>query len=431
VQKPAEDRCPGVLRLHPAEDGHLARVRLPGGMLTAGRLCALGEAAELGSGIVELTSRAGVQIRGLSLEAAAAVESLLTAGGLVPSPAHDRVRNILASPLAGRHPASLAPIDGIVLELDRLICGDPDLARLPGRFVFQVDDASGIGWAGTADVTLRAVPTPAGHDARFELDLGGLATGLLVSRKAAGRLAVAAAKAFLAARAESATDVWGVGDLPRGPAELLSRLTGSAGPPRLGLTGAAGTPPPAWPVPAAPPAPRAPAARRPSEVGVTEQPDGRRAICALARLGRLDRRQLDGLAGLCRAPGGIRVSPWKTITVLDVPADDVPATVAGLESLGLVVSAKSPWVGLSACAGVGACASARIDVRGLAGRRAAGGRLTATEHWSGCERRCGEPADAQITVAPSGGLLTVRVDADERQVAGPAEALAILTATGR
>ena len=45
VSLKAPDRCPGVLRLHPAEDGGLARVRLPGGRIGADGLRAVADVA--------------------------------------------------------------------------------------------------------------------------------------------------------------------------------------------------------------------------------------------------------------------------------------------------------------------------------------------------------------------------------------------------
>src|SRR6185437_8355244 len=102
ASRPAADRCPGVLRLAEAADGYLARVRLPGGFVEGRQLRVLARlAGELGDGRVELTSRGNVQLRGLDAAAAGPLTGELARAGLLPSLSHDRVRNVLASPLAG------------------------------------------------------------------------------------------------------------------------------------------------------------------------------------------------------------------------------------------------------------------------------------------------------------------------------------------
>src|SRR4051794_27954218 len=111
------DACPGSLVLHVAEDGRLARVRVPGGRLRAEQVVALARAAELGNELVDLTSRANVQVRGLPEGAARELTALLLGAGLLPSAAHDRARNVIASPLAGRHPRALGAPDSLVAAI--------------------------------------------------------------------------------------------------------------------------------------------------------------------------------------------------------------------------------------------------------------------------------------------------------------------------
>src|SRR5690242_7820687 len=97
----APDACPGALQTHPAADGGLARVRVPGGTLTAGQLRALAAAArDLGDGALELTSRGNVQLRGLTGSAEAELGDRLAAAGLLPSATHERVRNVVASTIS-------------------------------------------------------------------------------------------------------------------------------------------------------------------------------------------------------------------------------------------------------------------------------------------------------------------------------------------
>jgi sulfite reductase beta subunit-like hemoprotein len=132
--------------------------------------------------------------------------------------------------------------------------------------------------------------------------------------------------------------------------------------------------------------------------GALRQRDGRIALTALAPLGELDSATLDSLAALA---GEVRIGRAHTITVCDLSDADAQLLAQRLRHLGLVLDADSGWVGLSACVGVGRCARARLDVRRAAAERAARRSAGApTEHWSACERRCGQPPDVGLAIFP-------------------------------
>jgi len=326
------DRCPGVLRLHEAGDGLLARVRVPGGIVSAETLAAVRSAASDGNGIVEITSRANLQVRGLSEVPRALAE-------LVPSGAHDRVRNIAASPFGGRHPNALVETDALVASLDAALCADAELARLSGRFQFAIDDGT---LGGSADVTLRAE-----RDGRLRLVLAGAATDLFGGIE----LALAAARASFEAE-DAAAIARRLGGRVIGPGGG-GRSTGV----RAGLA--------------------ARESARP-RLGILTQRDGRGAVTVLPRLGRFDPHAVE-------AP--FRLSSRRTLTFVDV--DDPDALLARLAG-AFETDERSGWWGLSACAGLGACARARVDVRALAAARARvrrGG--DPAEHYAACERGCG------------------------------------------
>ncbi|GAA3206126.1 precorrin-3B synthase [Nonomuraea roseoviolacea subsp. carminata] len=389
------DACPGALQVHEAADGPLARVRLPGGAISSGRLRELAACASgLGSGVIELTSRANVQVRGLRSPAAFAER--IAAAGLLPSAAHERVRNIVASPLGGRGPAGPLPTQPLVEALDRELCALPRLAGLPGRFLFAVDD-------GTGDMPgLRADVTYVGG----RLLLAGVDAGLAVpTDEAVGRM-IAAAEAFLDERESSAGEraAWRIGELVDGPGRIAARL-GSGG------SGRAAPALPATPAPRADlpamPAPRAalPAAPAP-RAGRVGQRDGRVALEAVVPLGRLSAGQARAVAEVAATSGEtpVRFTPWRTVVLLDLPPAAADRAARALAAAGLVTDPASPWVGVSACTGRPGCAKALADVQEDA-RRWVATLEAAPErpvHWAGCERRCGLPRGPVVQMVATG-----------------------------
>lgn len=187
------DQCPGVFRPWAADDGNLVRLRLAGGRLPPGSLRSLTEVATTyGDGHVHVTGRANLQVRGLgpiTPEIVAAVE----ATGLLPSRSHELARNLLSSPQTGLA-GGRTDLRPLVSELDRLLCADPALADLPGRFLFVLDDGRGDLLDRPNDLGLVAL------DRRFAQLRVGDAWGPATSLDAAPAALLALARDFLRAR---------------------------------------------------------------------------------------------------------------------------------------------------------------------------------------------------------------------------------------
>ncbi|MBB5959360.1 precorrin-3B synthase [Saccharothrix tamanrassetensis] len=245
------DACPGAVDVHRAADGGLARIRVPGGTLSAAQFDAVRAAAlDLGDGTIELTSRANLQVRGLAPGAEHVLGALLRDVGLLPSPTHERIRNIVAAPLEDNQ--------DLVDEIDRELCRTPELADLPGRFLVTVGAAvSGLG----GDVGLVG-------DALF---LAGRDSGLRVTDPVAA--VVRASRVFQELRGTA----WRLSEVDSGVPKITAAL-GVPGP--QALAGAV--------IPVAP------------------GPVGDRVVAGVP-LGRLDARLLAGVP--------VRVTPWRSVVV--------------------------------------------------------------------------------------------------------------------
>lgn len=359
-----DDACPGALQVHQAADGALARFRLPGGMITAAQLTALAHAAsEFGNDTLELTVRGNLQLRGV--RDASAVAGAAAAAGLLPSLTHERVRNIVASPLSGRV-GGLIDVRPWVRELDAAIQADPVLARLPGRFLFGLDDGRGdISGLGT-DVG-AAVD---GH--RVALLLAGRDTGIRMSADEVIPALTRVARRFVDLRGNA----WRVGELAD-PFELLGDID---------ATEPAGG---SWPPVVRPP------------VGWITQDDGLVALGAAVPLGVLQARQAEFVAAI-DAP--VVITPWRSLLVCDLAEGVADTALRVLAPLGLVFDENSPWLDVSACVGSPGCDKSLADVRAEATRVVDEAAVSGHVHYVGCERACGSPPTGQVLVATTMGF---------------------------
>ena len=377
VIRAAADACPGVFAPHDAADGAVARIRLPGGAVSATALRAVADCAQdLGDGRVHLTSRGNLQLRGLSR--ASDLAARLGAAGLLPSPAHERVRNVLASPLSGIADGR-ADVRCLAAELDRELCHRPGLARLPGRFLFALDDGRGDVAAEEPDVCWRATCATSG-----ELLVAGVAIARVGLTHAVGAL-LDAAEAFLTLRAADGGTAWRATELPDAPARIADAL--SAGPSLCPESHF----PDVWRRESGFPD------RSGSLPGPVRRDDGGIALVVAAVLGELTADQVRLLA---TTGPRVVVTPWRTVVLPDplLPVEQLAAA-------GLLV-APGPAATVSACIGRPGCAKSLADVRTDA--RAALAHLPdARMHVSGCPRRCGAPRAVHVDALalPDGGYL--------------------------
>ncbi|WP_425470358.1 precorrin-3B synthase [Streptomyces diacarni] len=427
------DACPGALRLHHADDGALARVRVPGGVLDAAQAEALAAAAlHLGDGALHLTSRGNLQLRGLEARSAEELGRLLEAARLLPSAPHERVRNIVASPLSGLDGGGRRDVRPWLVELDRLLCASEDASELSGRFLFALDDGRGDVSSLGADVTLLALDDgaallrPGGHGHGHEGErAAGEGDALHVPDALAPLAALAAAEAFVDAVRAYGERAWRIGDLPpEARGSVLRRTAERVGP-------AARTVP-------FPPSPARSAAAPPEgpAPGLVRAVDGSGAaaghgvaLSVLAPLGRLDGDQWRLLARTARhaGTGELRVTPWRGVVVPGVADEAAEAALAALGDAGLVTRPASPWRGVGACTGRPGCGKALADVRtdaaaGVAQAAAhttgdaSGHRDELPVYWSGCARRCGRPRGDHVdVVAEAEGYRVTTVPADPAQ----------------
>lgn len=337
--------CPGAHRPMLSGDGLIVRVRPHLGRLTAAQVYGLCDIAQnYGNGIIDLTSRANLQVRGVHTDGHAGVlDALRTLGLLDDTPTLEARRNITVTPLwqtgdltHGLHAALCT----------RLI----DLPDLPAKVGVAIDAGA------------QPVLQDSSADFRFETDTEG---GLILRLDGMQRGRPVTANTAIDALIEAAD--WFAAPRPS-PQKRMARLV------------AATPPPPDW------------ATHRPAPAAPRLRPGQNDHGAAYgAPFGSIDTAALRALMNLSGARA-MRVTPWR-VFVLEG---------AGLcADQGFVTDSDDPTLRAHACPGRPACAEATVDTRALA--RALAPHHADGLHVSGCAKGCAFPTPCATTLVGRDG----------------------------
>ena len=350
--------CPGALRPMMSGDGLVVRVRPRGGRLTGEQAAGIARLAALhGNGLLDLSNRANLQIRGVT-EAShpALMDGLHALGCLDGSAEGEARRNIITSSFWQTEDATQAIYQA--LEAGLVATNAP---KLPGKFGFSID------------LTPQNALHSAAADIRIEAGTDGIIVrgeGFATGAKAASAVEAAALALELAH--------WFVetGHIQNGRGRMATLFADLSPQERHA---------------------RLPAAFRvvPCRVSQSETPQigayDQGFLLGFA-FGQMTAETLTGLAAM----GDLRLTPWRRVLIEELKtAPSLP---------GLITDPNDPRLRVVACTGAPGCLQALGPTRALATELAPHVPLHKTLHVSGCAKGCARPGPSDYTlVATPGG----------------------------
>jgi precorrin-3B synthase len=342
--------CPGALRPMLSGDGFVVRVRPFGGRLDAPQITGLAElAGRHGNGLIDVTSRANLQIRGVSEQShRPLLDGLAQLRLLDPDTEIEARRNILVTPFWGGGDET----QSLAAELEEALA-DCGLA-LPTKFGFAIDDGRSRVLAGdSADIRIER--DRSGH---LLVRADGARLGRSVARGEAVSTALTLASWFLVS-----------GGARGGRGRMAAHIASGAVLPQS-LRGETE------------PAPVM-AASRPGHY-----PQG--AMVGVA-FGQMLHTTLHQLAGSGHA---LRMTPWRML--LSEGRREMPSAP------GLITEPFDPALRVIACSGAPRCREAHADTRALAAALAPRIAADARLHVSGCGKGCAHSGSAAVTLVATG-----------------------------
>ncbi|TVU88636.1 cobalamin biosynthesis protein CobG [Vreelandella titanicae] len=345
--------CPGAWRPMATGDGLLVRVRPPLGELSREQVLALCDAAEtFGSGLIELTSRANLQLRGVTDESWPPLMAFLVEHQLVSDePDAESQPQLMLAPAwqKGDDTPTIARL---------LQARGSELAAMPGKVGIAID-------AGKAPV------------------LGDSAADFRIERSMAGGLLV---------RADGYAQGTAVNDT-EAAVEQLIRLTHwfvDSGGRDAGRMRRHTAPLPDWaPTDTAPASPGEKLALGKHREGmVVGLPFGRVAVETLREAVSQTSARV------------VQVTPWRRLLLQD--CDTLPAVG------GLICHNSDPRLAMDACPGAPYCEQASVATRPLAEKL--NGWVEGTVHISGCAKGCARQRPAALCLTGRDGRFDVIIN---------------------
>jgi len=347
--------CPGALRPMQSGDGLVLRIRAPNGRLQPEQAQAIADLAWThGNGLMDLTSRANLQLRGLDPSGHAATVAALARIGLIDTdPESEARRNVTLSPFA--------PMGGPTWHLAQTIAQAmtaPDAPQVPGKFGFAVD-----------------TDPPALADTPADIRLHPQGTGWLILPDGADWALTADTPAQAASRAIALAHWFMQGGVQDGRGRMRDHLRRSPALPD-GTTPLASFPFFKYPCD------RATGTAGAHPPGPGPAPNG--WLLGFA-FGQVTPAQLAAAAAI----GPLRLTPWRALLIEGAARPHIA---------GAITDPDDPLLRIHACTGAPGCPQALADVRALA--RSLAPRLAPGQslHVSGCAKGCAHRGAASVTL---------------------------------
>ena len=375
--------CPTLLSPMESGDGWLARVKPSAGKLSADSARLIADAARRhGSGQIDLTSRANLQIRGLTPRSAQEFTEIVIGAGLANAdPSAEAVRNVMASPLGLDDASAAFDSHAVARDVETTLAEERALWALPSKFGILVDAGGALPLADvTADIMVRA------GESALAISLDGGRHAAPCSPSAAADAVKRLALAFLRLAGKRS-------DAPRRMRALVMAVGEEAIFAAASLT-AAHTPPRL-----------APEGRSPIGLILLGN-QARRAFGVGLPFGRIEANSIHALADISerRGDGSMRATPWRALLLTGVSASDEMNLRDEVTALDLITDPADPRRNIFACVGAPSCLSASVDARGDAARLAAAvGTRDQTLHVSGCSKSCAHRGAASLTLVGRDG----------------------------
>jgi precorrin-3B synthase len=361
-------------------DGWIVRVRPGARALPADDVRALATSAKAyGNGQLELTRRANLQVRGVTIESLPRLQTELVRLGLAEAtPEQERSASLLVNPLSDLDPAC-ATLGPLAAEIERLLGSAETPGRLPAKFCLLLDGGGSALEGVSADIRVDLRRTDENIAYLSAGDRGARFLPIGSCRKADAPSAIQALMSLSSFQDEGGRRMRDViaADGVEVAREAVAPwlLNHRAAPPSLSRTPVIGF-----------------------------QTGNRNWFGLGLPFGSGDVENWKAIADVAErfGDGHVRLTPRRSVVIAGVRTDEQREILATARDHGLLVDDSDPLSRITACVGAPACQGALGETRALARDLAEVLRpllaARATVHVSGCSKSCAQNGPASVTV---------------------------------